>query len=220
MNKLRPVALVCAGPVSRSPLTRLPNLTRNLTWVKSSSFRIASRAVNALGGGSPVVELSDMKRAGIWVVSVPRGELLRSLGELRHSDIDWSRRVLLILDSEVESEMADAFRSNGASVATFAPVDGAESRYVTEGDPDAVRVLKALIESPRVSRLIEIRKGTKAKYVAGAKAASKQILPFIAEAVECFQAAGMEPPEARAITEAMIGSAMRSYFRAGRRALK
>ena len=54
MSKLRAVALLCSGPVSRSAVTRLPNLRRYLTWVKSSSFHASSRAVNALGAGVPV----------------------------------------------------------------------------------------------------------------------------------------------------------------------
>lgn len=220
MSKLRSVALVCAGPVSRSPLTRLPNLRRDLTWVKSSSFRVASRAVNALGAGVPVVELDEMKRAATWMVSVPRADLPDSLRELAGADLEWRRKTLLILDSEVESETAEAFRQQGATVATFTPVDGEESRYIVEGDADAVRVVRALIEDSHQRKVVEIKKGAKATYIAGASAATQKVLPFIADAVECFQAAGIGTPEAKAITETLLAGAMRSYFRAGRRALK
>lgn len=220
MNKLRSVALLCAGPVSRSELTRLPNLRRNLMWVKSSSYRVASRAVNALGAGAPVEELNEMQRAGVWIVSVPTAELTDSLQQLRSASIDWRDRTLLILDSEVDSATAEWFQSNGASVATFFPVDPDETRYIVEGDSEAVRVLRHLIEDPRSRRVIEIKKGAKKTYISGAVAVTQRILPYIAEAVECFQAAGITNPEAKSITEALLDSAMRSYFRAGRRALK
>src|SRR3954454_24445900 len=100
MKKLRPVALLCAGQVSRSPLTRLPNLRRQLAWVKSSSYRVASRAVNALGAGSPVMDVADMKRAGVWVVSVPVEDLTSALSELRSASVSWEDRVLMILSEE------------------------------------------------------------------------------------------------------------------------
>ena len=220
MKKLRPLALLCAGPVSRSPLTRLPNLRRNLTWVKSSSFRVASRAVNALGAGSAVDDITEMKRAALWVVSVPVGDLRSAVDELRHADVDWSTRTLLILSAEAESETGCWFREQGASVATFAPIDTEESRFVVEGDPDAVRVVRSLVEDTRARRVIEIRKGAKGAYLAGALTATQEVLPLIADAVECFQSAGISNPEAKSITEALLTGAMRSYFRAGRRAIK
>lgn len=219
MNKLRSVALLCSGQVSRSPLTRLPNLRRNVAWIKSSSYRVASRAVNALGGGIPVVKLDEMKRAWIWVVSVPSAELAYSVKELCSAGLDWRRRTLLILDGEAESEVAACFRAEGAAVATFAPIDTEESRYVAEGDPDAVRMVRTLVEDPQ-RRVIEIRKGTKASYLAGTLAATKVVLPYIADAVECFQTAGITNPDAKYITERLLTGAMRSYFRAGRRAIK
>ena len=220
MNKLRPVALLCSGPISRSPLTRLPVLRRNLTWVKSSSYRVASRAVNALGAGSAVTELSEMRRAGIWLISVPRSELNTSLEELQTAEIEWRNQVLLIFDPEAESDTAAWFQKQGGFAATFTPIDSEESRYIVEGDSEAVRVLRRLVEDPRSRRVIEIKKGAKATYLAGALAATKSVLPYIAEALESFQAAGVGNLEAKAITESLLAGAMRSYFRAGRRALK
>lgn len=220
MNKLRPVALLCGGPVSRSPLTRIPNLQRHLTWVKSSSYRIASRAVNALGAGTPVSEIGEMKRAGTWMISVPPQEIHSALEELGQAGIDWRRRIILIFDAEVESNAGCFFRDAGAFVATFTPVDEEESRYVVEGDAEAVRVLRGLIEDHRTRRITEIEKGAKGKYLAGAQAATIQLLPLIAKAVQGFQSAGIDPAESKAITETLVTSAMRSYFRAGQRALK
>ena len=220
MNKLRPVALLCAGPISRSALTRLPNLRRNLAWVKSSSYRVASRAVNALGAGVPVVDINAMKRSVIWIISVPHPDVGCALYEMQCSQIDWHGRILLILDSEVESDAAEWFRHRGAAVATFTPVDSEETRYVVEGDSEAVRMLRRLIEDPRARRVIEIKKGAKRQYISGIFAATQGILPHVAEAVECFQTAGIPNLEAKAITEVLLTNAMRSYFRAGRRALK
>src|SRR3712207_1443269 len=134
MNKTPRMALLCAGPVSRSPLTHLSYLQRNLTWVKASSYQVASRAVNALGAGIPVTDFSEMSQASIWIVSVPASELRGVLEDLRAAKLEWKRRSLLILDCEAESDLAAGFRSAGAAVASFAPIDSEESRYVVEGD--------------------------------------------------------------------------------------
>jgi len=188
-------------------------------WVKSSSYRVASRAVNALGAGTPVESIDEMKRAATWLISVPSEELVDTIGELCAAQLDWCRRTILILDTEAESAVANCFRARGAAVATFAPIDTEESRYVAEGDADAVRSVRTLIEDSH-RRVIEIRKGTKASFLAGAHAATKQIMPYIADAVECFQTAGISNPDAKFITERLLTGTMRSYFRAGRRAIK
>jgi hypothetical protein len=176
--------------------------------------------VNALGAGTPVLHANEAKRAGIWVVSVASADLSAALLELRSATLEWTGRTLLILDSMAESCVAEEFRHCGAAVATFSPIDAEASRYVVEGDADAVRMARSLIEDSRAHRVIEIKKGAKTRYLAGAQAATQNILPFVAEAVECFQSAGLSMAESKSLAETLLTGAMRSYFRAGRRAIK
>jgi hypothetical protein len=220
MNNLRPLALVCAGPVSRSPLGRLPHLRRNVGWVKSTSYRVASRAVDALGAGVAVSDASEMARARVWVLSVPSSDLTAALEELRTSEIDWRNRTLLILDAEAESSIAGVFRAAGAAVASFTATDTEASRYVVEGDPDAIRAVRLLLGDSHRRLVIQIKHGSKARYLAGVQAATSRALPLIAEAIGSFQSAGMSNVDAKAMTEALFTSSLRLYFRAGRRALK
>ena len=86
-------------------------------------------------------------------------------------------------------------------MATFAPIDADESRFVAEGDSDAVRVVRSIVEDSRARRVIEIKKGAKATYLSGALAATQEVMPLIADAVERFQAAGISNLEAKSITE-------------------
>jgi predicted short-subunit dehydrogenase-like oxidoreductase (DUF2520 family) len=166
------------------------------------------------------VHANEAKRAGSWVVSVAPADLPAALSELRSATLEWRGRILLILDSTAESCVAEDFRRSGAAVATFAPIDPEASRYVVEGDADAVRMARNLIEDSRARRIIEIKKGAKTRYLAGAQAASQNILPFVAEAVECFQSAGLSIQESKSLAETLLTGAMRAYFRAGRRAIK
>jgi hypothetical protein len=218
MNKLRPLALVCAGPVSRSPLARLPHLRSNLGWVKSTSYRIASRAVNALGAGVPVSEIAEMAPATVWIVSVPAEELQVTLAGLYGAGLDWRGRVLLILDSKAGSEHGTAFHKSGAAVASFTPIDPECSRYMVEGDGDAIRVVRSLIGDSHKRLVVQIAKGSKARFLEGAEATSR-VLPLIAEAIDRFQDVGISKQDAKAVTESLLTGAMRLYFRAGRRAL-
>jgi predicted short-subunit dehydrogenase-like oxidoreductase (DUF2520 family) len=197
----------------------LEQLAANLTWVKSTSYRVASRAVNALGAGVPVASVAEMAQASVWLVSVPDAELTDSLAELSSAGVDWKRRCLLILSPEADSVMAVEFRGRGAAVASFCPVDEQQSRFVAEGESDAVRAVRALVGDTRRNKVVEIRTGAKAKYLAGARAATKDVLPLIAEALDCFQAAGISNTDAKSITESLMSGSMRLYFRAGRRAL-
>jgi predicted short-subunit dehydrogenase-like oxidoreductase (DUF2520 family) len=157
-----------------------------------------------------------MARACVWLVSVPDPELKDIIAELRGSGVNWKGRSLLILNSEADSALAGDLRGRGAAVASFCPIDEQQSRFVAEGDSDAVRAVRALVGN----KVVEIRKGAKAKYLAGARAATRDVLPLIAEALDCFQAAGIPNVEARAITESLVGGSMRLYFRAGRRTLE
>ena len=56
-----------------------------------------------------------------------------------------------------------------------------------EGDSDAVRTVRWLIGDSHKTLVIQITKGAKARYPAGAEAATSRVLPLIAEAVERFQ---------------------------------
>jgi hypothetical protein len=167
-----------------------------------------------------VSDIAEITRAAVWIVSVPSAELRSSLEELRAAGLDWRNRVLLILDGEAESEGATAFRTAGAAVASFAPVDADASRYVVEGDADAIRAVRLLLGDSHQRLLVQIKKGAKANYLAGAQAATTRVLPLIAEAIDNFQFAGMSNSEAKAITESLLSGSMRLYFRAGRRSLK
>jgi hypothetical protein len=161
-----------------------------------------------------------MARAPIWIVSVPPAELPATLRELHDADIEWRGRVLLILDSSADSELGVAFHKSGAAVASFAPIDAECSRYVVEGDSDAVRTVRWLIGDSHKRLVVQITKGAKARFLEGAEAATSRVLPLIAEAVERFQGVGLRNQDAKAITESLLTGAMRLYFRAGRRALK
>jgi hypothetical protein len=176
--------------------------------------------VNALGAGRPVNEFREIDRAAVWVVSVPPDELQWALDELQNAQLDWRRRVLLIMDRDADSGAAASFRHYGAAVASLTPIDADGSRYVAEGDTDAVQIARWLAGDSHKRVVLQIEKGAKAKYLAGAHAATKEVLPLIAEAMNEFQSAGLAKGDAKSLTETLVNGALRLYFRAGRRSLK
>ena len=220
MTKLPLMALLCAGSISRSPLARLPQIRRYVRWVKASSYRVAARVTTALRAGVPVQDISELQHVKFWLVYAPAEDLspiIRELGTLGES-LEGSQ--VIILDEALAATGTENLRQLGAQVATFSPVEAEEKRYVMEGDPDALKTIRQLVDSPNSSKVVELKKGAKPEYIQGALAATKSILPCVADAVERFTNAGISAPEAKSITEALVTESMRAYFRAGRRAIK
>src|SRR4051812_43070422 len=103
MGKQRRAALVYAGPVRRSSLTRLPGLGTQLRFVKSSSVATASRAVRALRAGHAVRRYEDMAEADLFLISVPAKAITHIVTELAASELEWKSRIVVLFDSDAES---------------------------------------------------------------------------------------------------------------------
>src|SRR5467141_2555026 len=100
--KARSLALVCAGPISRTTLGRLPKLAGQLGPVKSGSLQRASRAVNALRGGTPVADYGDLNGARTVLVNVPDQQLPAIVAELA-AGVNWKHKVALLCNSSLDS---------------------------------------------------------------------------------------------------------------------
>ncbi|MGH9630429.1 MAG: hypothetical protein ACRD7E_19120, partial [Bryobacteraceae bacterium] len=218
MKKVRLVALVCAGPISRTGLARLPRLAGQLGPVKAGSLRVASRVVNSLGGGSPVESYEELANSRLILLSLPLAQLGKTEMELAASGLQWAEKSVALYDSPVESTELTRLRAAGASTASFGAVEGSqEKRYVVEGDPVAVRALKALIENDS-TRMIELERGCKSQYLAGVTLTTTVFTPLIASAAACFRLAGLKPGQTEATLDALLLNTVRSYFKAGSRA--
>jgi predicted short-subunit dehydrogenase-like oxidoreductase (DUF2520 family) len=212
--KARLLALVCAGPISRTTLGRLPKLAGQLGPVKSGSLQRASRAVNALRGGTPVADYGDLNGARTVLVNVPDKQLPAIVAELA-AGVIWKHKVALLCNSSLDSSELAPLEALGASVGSFEAIDGFQGqRYVVEGSGPAVREMRALLQHG-ATRVIAIRRGAKKQYLAGVVFASALVTSTIVASVKSFRNAGVPLKQAHSIAAKLASQSLRDYLKAG-----
>jgi predicted short-subunit dehydrogenase-like oxidoreductase (DUF2520 family) len=217
MAKSQPIALVAGGQVSRSFLVRLPHLRERIGPVKAASNRVASRIVNAIHAGYPVNDFESITKARNIAIYVPAGHLALTLRQLRASCSNWHGKVVILCDAALSSTALELLASEGAAVASLAPIEGFdERRFVLEGDPPAVRAARKLVEDNR-TRALEIAPGTKDLFLAGLVFATSLFTPMAAAATECLKGAGLKTGVAAAVSERLFERSLRGYIKAGRK---
>jgi predicted short-subunit dehydrogenase-like oxidoreductase (DUF2520 family) len=214
MTKVRSLALVCAGPISRTTFGRLPHLARKLGPVKSGSLQRASRAVTALGGGRAVSQYQDLDESKTVLLNVPDPQLDAVVAELA-SALTWKDKVVLLCSSPLDSSQLAPLEALGAAVGSFELIAGFEGqRYVIEGSAAAVREMRALLQHG-TARAIVIRRGAKKQYLAGVACASSLLTSMIVASVNNLRAAGVPLKQAHSIAANLAGKSLRDYLKAG-----
>lgn len=217
MRRVKSVALVCAGPTSRSEIAKLPYLAERLGPVKSFSLRVASRAVNSMRAGYPVASYEELDCADSIVISAPDVQTPQLVEELGRAGIRWKNKSVVLCNSILESRHLAVMGHMGATTGSFNYVDGfAGKRLVVEGDDGAVRVVRTLLEHGG-TRAIRIKRGEKANYLAGVAFVSALVTPMIAAAMQCFRRADISTYDSQRLIEEMMERSVRSYFRVRRK---
>lgn len=219
MRKQPSVALVCAGAISRSTLSRLPAFTERLRWVKSRTFSAASRAAHALGRGTAVRDYGGLADADLLLIKVPEHEIESVVVELVASPLSWSGRTVVLLDSRSDSGTLRYLEDLGAMTASVNYIGSVPDQFLVEGHPGAVRALRVILRCNNC-KILEIRRGAKEAYNAGVRAATVDFIPLVVTAVERFRKAGMDRAEARVTAATLFENSIRAYFRAGKRLLR
>jgi hypothetical protein len=215
MKKTRFLALVGAGPVSRSPLVRMHAVLEHLGPVKSLSFRVASRIANAIRSGFPAADYKDFEHIRIVLISVPARFLPRIVDELASSAIDWRRKTVILCDAEHDSQALVPLASRGAATASAVLLEDFDGqRLLVEGDHAALLAVRRLLA--RDTRLVELRRNTKAAYLAGITFLTALSSPMLAAAGDCFRIAGLSPQMTAQVIERLTQRTLRAYLKAGR----
>jgi hypothetical protein len=217
--KKRPLALVGAGPVSRSFLVRLPWVTEQIGPIFSFSYRLASRIANSLRAGFPSADYRDFDDVRTLLVSVPARLLPLTVDQLLASPVDWRHRAVLLCDAEQDSRALAALAARGAAVASFAPLEGFDPNWLLlEGDRPALITARRLL-AHRDVRLIELRPNRKAAYLAGIAFLGDLSVPTLAAAGDCFRHAGLSPHLTAMLIERLSQRTLRGFLKSGRKSL-
>ena len=214
MTKPRSLALVCAGPISRNGIGRLPNLAEQLGPVKSGTLQRASRAVNSIGGGTPVSGYRDLESSRTILINVPDQQLRVIVAELA-AGVCWKHRVAVLCNSTLDSSELAPLEALGAAVGSFDTIAGFDGqRYLIEGSGPAIREMRALLQQG-LTRAIEIRRGAKKHYLVGVDFVSTLLTSTLVASVKNLRKAGMPLREAHSIAAKLAEKSVKDYLKAG-----
>src|SRR5581483_10308807 len=137
MKKPPQVALLCAGSLGASPISRLPGLTRHLGPVKSTSLRLASRYVNRLRAGFPVDDFAAFQQCDAVLIACPDAAAVEMIEALSTAAVEWRGKCVAVCSDQLESDVLSCLAEAGANTASVGTVAGLDALLI-EGDRAAV----------------------------------------------------------------------------------
>jgi predicted short-subunit dehydrogenase-like oxidoreductase (DUF2520 family) len=219
MKKAKSVALIGAGKLTGSPLSRFYWLSERLGPVKSSSFRLASRIANQLRAGHPVKDFEEFRSSELILVCVPEPLLPEVLDDLASAPIDFTGKAVVLSSSWQDSSDLRKLSARGAAVGSICLIPGFDDlRYLVEGDPVAVLRSRRLVEH-RDRRAVTIERKLKPFYLAALTWTGSIFFSVLMAAAESLRLAGVAPATSSNILEKQVARTLRSFMRAGRNAL-
>lgn len=217
MNRVAPFALVAAGRIRDSFLTRVPRLAERLGPVRSSSFRLASRISNFLGAGYSVESLEAFEHSRVILIAMPKPWLAVAVEQLAGTGFDWKTKSVLLCDSELDSSALEALARLGASTGSIVAVPpGTEPVYLVEGERRALREARTLVGEG--TRVIPMARGQRALFEAGLSFATSLALPLLAASAETMRGCGVSQNDAQFLVERLFQRTLRGYLKGGRKA--
>jgi len=218
MKKAKSVALIGAGKLTGSPLSRFYWLSERLGPVKSSSYRLASRIANHLRAGHPVKDFEEFASTELILVCVPEQMLPGVLVELAAAPIDFNGKAVVLCSLWRDSSELRELSARGAAVGSICLIPGFdELRYLLEGDRLAMLRSRRLVEY-RDRRVVTIERSLKPFYLAALTWTGSVLFSVLTAAAECLRLAGVTSAVSVNILEKQVARTLRSFIRAGRKA--
>jgi predicted short-subunit dehydrogenase-like oxidoreductase (DUF2520 family) len=219
MKRAKPVALVGAGNLTDSPLTRFLWLSDQLGPVKSRSYRLASRISNILRSGHPVKDYGELDACRLILICVPDQTLPKVVSEMAVSRVSWCGKAIVLCSMLLDSSHLSELSARGGSIGSISPVPGFEGLedfcYLVEGDKLAILQTKRLMARQK-QRMIAIDRSLKPFYLAALTCTGNLLFALLVAASESLRHAGLPSPLSATILEKQIGKALRSYLKSGR----
>jgi hypothetical protein len=213
------IGLIAAGGVNQSFLARIPPVLQRVGPFKSTSFQVSRRLVSGLRAGIAVADYRAFEGCDFIWIAMPDDKLDATVDELA-SHIQLEQKMIVLCDVMKDSLRLRALRIAGARVASLNCLPACSERiFAAEGHPAVLGELRQLLRMDG-RKLIELRAGSKHRYLSGVYLGMYALLPFIGAAVENLRATGFSRVEAVSIVQALGTRALRTYARAGDRAFK
>jgi len=217
MKKPPPVALLCAGNLTDSAITRFRGLRGRLGPIKSSSLRLASRFANILRAGRPVDDYAAFEECSVVLLALPDAQVEAAIGELSNAGLDWSRLTVALCSADLDCAQLNPLAALGAESASICEAPGFEGRlFILEGDRPAIAQVRSLVES-RNSRIVPVPRGQKMFYLAAAACSGPLFTGLLCCAGECLKLAGIASADAAGILHTQADRTVRSFIKGSRK---
>lgn len=211
------MGLVGAGGVGQSFIAHMPSLHAQLGPIKGVSFAAARRLEVSLRAGRAVPNYAALEFCSLIWIYVPENTLDVTLRDLAEQSA-MHHTMLVICETQRDSATFELLRHRGAQIATLNTVDESwQTPFIAEGHPETVRTIRKILMHER-RRMIELRPGTKNRFLAAMDMMSELLRPFSAAALSCMQSAGVELSAASHLLENAALRTLRGAAKPGRKA--
>lgn len=218
MKRAQSVGLIGAGNLTDSPVTRFWFLPERLGPVKSASYRVASRIANMLQAGHPVKDYAEFQDCDLILVCVPENTIGEVVSGMAASGIAWRNKAVVLCSTWLDSGALQDLAALGAFVGSISPIPGFDDeRYLVEGDPQAIRQSKRLVEY-RARRVVAIERPLKPFYLAALTCTGTLLFTLLYAAGESLHRARIPPALFASMLERQIARTLRSFLKSGLRA--
>ena len=195
--------------------------------VLNRSLQSSERAVQEIGAGTPVADLSGMGPADVWLVGTGDDQIAAVAAALAGSGIALNDSLVFHLAGRFGLEVLGSLAGQGALCAalhpvrslTRAPLSIAEfsgTACVAEGSPDALERLEPLVTAIGGTWL-PVRAIDRGLYHAAVSIVSNVTKGVAWKAQTWLQHAGLPATTASSVTHQLLATTMEDLFRSGAR---
>lgn len=215
MKRAKSVALIGAGKLTDSSLSRFYWLSDRLGPVKSSSFRLASRIANQLRAGYPVKDYLEFQESELILICVPDPMVPEVLQDLASAPIDFKGKAVVLSSLWEDSGELQQFSERGAAIGSICLIPGFDDlRYLVEGDRLAVFHCRRLVEH-RDRKAVTIERSLKPFYLAALACTGSVLFSVLIAADQALRTAGVASADSSTILQKQVSRTLRTFVRTG-----
>lgn len=193
--------------------------------ILNRDVKSAYDAIAMIGAGSAAQNLTSMRAADLWMLSVPDDALMGCCQALAAARVLRPGDIVFHCSGAKSSADLQLLASQGAYLASIHPVrsfadplqvaaDFAGTICSVEGDEAALRVLQPILQAIG-AKVVQIEAAQKLLYHAGSVFASNYLVSLMDVALQAYQAAGIPTALAQAMAEPLARQTLENVWQLG-----
>ena len=215
MKETLNLALLTAGSITHNPVSRYPGIVKLIGPVKAPTFREASRAVNALKGGTAVRSIEEMPSSSLFLLSAPERYVPKLIRDMVEAVPDWRGREVALCSGALDSRDLEPLAKRGAHTASITPLDLFDKPvFLVEGHPRAVQRWRTVLATTR-GRVLDIGLHGLPLFTTASDLTSLILLPLLEAATGSLRRAGIPLADAQKMVERMVSRTVRNHVKSG-----